>query len=71
MDVSLHETNLELSVNALTQLEDLIQEKKYGEIAQTLSVSEFIIRSCSEPHDIGRLSNKYLRPSSLILQSNV
>ena len=26
-------------VNALTQLEDLIQEKKYDEIAQTLSVS--------------------------------
>jgi vacuolar protein sorting-associated protein 53 len=26
-------------VNALTQLEDLIQDKKYGEVAQTLSVS--------------------------------
>jgi hypothetical protein len=27
------------AVNALTQLEDLIQEKKYDEIAQTLSVN--------------------------------
>jgi hypothetical protein len=33
-----------ISVNALTQLEDLVKEKKYGEVAQTLAVSVIMSR---------------------------
>ena len=34
-----------LPVNGLTQLEELVKEKQYGEVAQTLSVSSNILQA--------------------------
>ncbi|KAF9268827.1 hypothetical protein L218DRAFT_917932 [Marasmius fiardii PR-910] len=46
---------LQMLVNALTQLEDLVQEKKYGEIAQTLAAVKQISVSFKQYTSIPRI----------------
>lgn len=59
------------AVNALTQLEDFVREKKYADVAQTLAVR--ILRNLSPRTRLTayRRSNRYPFPSNLTLPSSV
>ncbi|KAH6906364.1 Vps53-like protein [Coprinopsis sp. MPI-PUGE-AT-0042] len=52
---------LQMLVNALTQLEDLIQEKKYGEVAQTLSAVKQLSASFRNFTGVPRIARLWKR----------
>ncbi|KAL0581905.1 Vacuolar protein sorting-associated protein 53 [Marasmius crinis-equi] len=60
---------LQMLVNALTQLEDLVREKKYGEIAQTLAAVKEISVSFKQYTSIPRIMQIWKRIQDI--QSNL